>query len=234
MCNLSQRPPKLFKGENLDITIRAEDGKWVHHPHSDAFIITAAIGGVNVHRVLVDNGSSVDVLAYETYRKMGLLDKDLTLTNNELYEFTGNLVHIVGKIKLPMTLGEGPLSVTQMIEFMVVNEDISYNVIMGRPSLMEMRVVTSIYYLVMKFPTPNGTGCVRGYQYESRECYSKAIQATEKSSRSPADMKIANNGLGQVSGSYNMVVMMDLPPEEPLDEIPISPGIAPPPAVLML
>ena len=234
VCILSQRPPKLFKGENMDITIGAEDGKWAHLPHNDALVITATIGAINVHQVLVDNGSFVDVLSYETYQKMGFIDKDMTPTSNGLYGFTGNLDHIMGKIKVLMTLGEEPCSVTQMTEFMMVNEDISYNVIMGRPSLMEMRAVASIYYLVMRFPTLNGIGCVRGCQYEYRECYYKAIQAAKKLSRSQVDMKIDNKEPTKVIGLYKAIVVVELPNEEPMDEIPVFPGIAPPPVVLML
>ena len=70
--HLSERPPKLFKGETMDITFTEEDAKQVHHPHNDALLITMVIGNMNVHRVLVDNGSSVNILMYSTYEKMGL------------------------------------------------------------------------------------------------------------------------------------------------------------------
>lgn len=75
--NLSERPPKLFRGEAADITFTEDDARHVHHPHNDALVIKALIGGFNVHRVLVDNGSSVNILAYDTYQKMGLLNKEL-------------------------------------------------------------------------------------------------------------------------------------------------------------
>ena len=51
---------------------------------------------------------------------------------NDLYGFTGNAVRIVGRVKLPITLGVEPLATTQVAEFMIVNEDISYNRILGR------------------------------------------------------------------------------------------------------
>ena len=122
------------------------------------------IGNVNVHRLLVDNGSSVNILAYSAYQRMKMADKDMMACYNELYGFTGNAVQIVGRVRLPITLGVEPRAVTQVAEFMVVNEDISYNGILGRPILRDMRIVTSIYHLSMKFPTPNGVGCVRGCQ----------------------------------------------------------------------
>lgn len=129
-----------------------------------------------MHRILIDNGSSVNILAYTTFQKMGLLDKELLPTNNELYGFTGNPVQITGRIKLPLTLGEDPIMATQVMEFMVVNEDISHNTILGRPVLKDFRMVTSIYHFFVKFPTPSGVGCIKGCQSESLECYNKVVQ----------------------------------------------------------
>lgn len=60
--NLSERPPKLFKGETAGITLTEDDARHVHHPHNDALVVKVAIGSINVHMVLVDNGSSVNIL----------------------------------------------------------------------------------------------------------------------------------------------------------------------------
>lgn len=136
--HLSERPPKLFKGETMDITFTEEDARQVHQPHNDALVITVMIGNMNVHRVLVDNGSSVNILSYNIYQKMGLATKEMTTVYNELYGFIGNSVPIMGRGKLPVTLGSEPLSVTQFADLMIINEDISYNGIIGRPILKEM------------------------------------------------------------------------------------------------
>lgn len=65
--HLLERPLKLFKGETIYITFTKEDVKGVHHLHSDALVITISIKGLNVHRIPADNGSSVNLLAYNTY-----------------------------------------------------------------------------------------------------------------------------------------------------------------------
>ena len=41
----------------------------------------------------------------------------------------------------------------------------------GRPSLNAIRVVPSAYHMVVKFPTENGEGMVRGDQRVARESY---------------------------------------------------------------
>lgn len=64
---------------------------------------------------------------------MGYLDKEMKAAYNKLYDFIGNYVQLVGHVNLPIALGMEPLSATQFVEFMVMNKDISYNSITGRP-----------------------------------------------------------------------------------------------------
>ena len=50
--------------EEQAITFTDENAERVHHPHDDAIIITLLIVDYMTRRVLVDNGSSVDILYY--------------------------------------------------------------------------------------------------------------------------------------------------------------------------
>ncbi|XP_074356707.1 uncharacterized protein LOC141696466 [Apium graveolens] len=174
------RPPKVFKGESMDITSIETDARWVHHPHNDALVISIQIGTKNVHRAFVDNGSSANILYYSTFKEMGLPDQDMSGEDSWVYGFSGAGVRVMGSIRLPCTLGENPLSVTKMLEFKVLNQESSHNVLLGRPFLREMRVITSIHHLTIKFPTPNGVGSIRGSQYDSRECYRQAMKGFRK------------------------------------------------------
>ena len=63
-----------------------------------------------------------------------------------------------------------------MIEFLIVVYLSAFNGVIERPLLKALKTVTSIYYLTMKFPTTDGTGQVRGSQYDSRECYKKSLK----------------------------------------------------------
>lgn len=94
--------------------------------------------------------------------------------------FSGGPIDVRGSIKLPVTLGEDPLSTTQVAEWLVMNQYSSFNAVVGRPISKEMRVVTSIYHLSMIFSTPKGIGCVKGCQYDLRDCYNKAVRIAER------------------------------------------------------
>ena len=52
------------------ITFIDEDAERVHHPHDDAIVITLLIVDYTTRKVLVDNGSLVDILYYPTFKKM--------------------------------------------------------------------------------------------------------------------------------------------------------------------
>ena len=90
--SVDKRPVKQFKWETNDITFRESDVRLVHHLHCDALVITTMMTNNNIHRILVDNGSSVDILYYQTFQKMGLKNSDLKPSPNPIYGFTGNSV----------------------------------------------------------------------------------------------------------------------------------------------
>uniref|UniRef100_A0A803NHZ4 Retrotransposon gag domain-containing protein n=1 Tax=Cannabis sativa TaxID=3483 RepID=A0A803NHZ4_CANSA len=159
--NLSERPKKLFKKECDDITFMESDARWVHHPHAGALVIVANIGGHNVHRILVDNGSLVNLLKFQAFKQMGLQEKDLSPVVSRIYGFTGDKIALKGMIKLPITLGTAPVTAKSMANFAVIDQYSAYNVVIGRPILKKMKIVTSIYNLTMKFPTLAGVGSMR-------------------------------------------------------------------------
>ena len=78
--------------------------------------------------------------------------------------------------------------VTTMIDFLVVNYLSGYNGVLGRPLLRALKAVTSIHYLTMKFLIIVGTGQVRRRQWDSRECYNKSLELTDKRKELPQTM----------------------------------------------
>ena len=134
----------------------------------------------NVHRILVDNESSVDILYYQVFQKMGLKNNDLRLSPNPVYGFTGDSVKPIGVVTLTMIVGEYPRQSCVMADFLVINQPSAFNAVLDRPSLRALKVITSIYYLLMKVPTLNGVRQVRGNQEEVRRCYNQAVRSASK------------------------------------------------------
>jgi len=64
---LSGQSPKTRGIDEPAITFTDEDAERIHHPHDDAIVITLLIEDYTTRRVLVDNGSSVNILYYPDF-----------------------------------------------------------------------------------------------------------------------------------------------------------------------
>ena len=158
MHHLEEKPSKNSRKELEEITFIKADGQWVHHPYNDLLVITTTVGNMNVHRKLVDNGSSVDILYLNAYEKVGLGLHKLIPTPTPLYGFTRDSLIPVGSINLAIIVGTYLRISTVMANFFVVDYPSAFNAVLGRLTLKELRAVTSIHHLLMKFPTSNGVG----------------------------------------------------------------------------
>ncbi|XP_030964169.1 uncharacterized protein LOC115985364 [Quercus lobata] len=85
---------------------REDDTRRLHHPHDDALVVSLQIGDYNMHRVLVDNGSSADNLYYLAFQQMRIDRERLTPTNAPLVGFGGTKVFPLGAITLAVTVGD--------------------------------------------------------------------------------------------------------------------------------
>ena len=104
----------------------------MHNPHEDALVITVEVANSVVHRLLVGNGSAVNILYWDAYQKIGLRQADLTLTTSPLYEFTEDSMIPEGTIKLAVSLGEPPRAVTVVIDFLAVKCPLAFNGVLCR------------------------------------------------------------------------------------------------------
>ncbi|XP_074304054.1 uncharacterized protein LOC141638539 [Silene latifolia] len=144
--------------------------------HHDALTITLSIGNCTVRKVLVDTGSSVNLIMLETLRIMGFDKENLIKKSVPLVGFSGETAHSVGEITIP-TYIEG---VNKLARYLVIEGPTTYNLILGRSWLHQMKSVPSTYHQCLKFPTPWGVVTVKGDREESRSCYTQALKATTK------------------------------------------------------
>ena len=100
-----------------------------------------------MRRVLVDNGSSVDIMYMMAYQQLRLDPKRLRSFNSPLVSFSEDKIYTKGIVMLSITAGTHPAQVTIQVDFLVVDCPSSYNVILGRPTLNRLKAVTSTYYL---------------------------------------------------------------------------------------
>ena len=121
----------MIREDELAITFTDEDARQLHHPHDDAIVITLTIANYTTRRVLIDNGSSADILYYPAFQQMRINKELLHLVNVPLIGFGGMKVLPVGTISLPIMVGSYPRQINKEINFLVVDCSSSYNTIIG-------------------------------------------------------------------------------------------------------
>ncbi|XP_060965617.1 uncharacterized protein LOC133034532 [Cannabis sativa] len=137
-----------------------------------------------VARTMINNKSSANILFKSSLERMGLGTKDLETCERLIYRFTESGMAPAGLIKLPLKVRIAPKSVTIMALFVVLDIVSPYNALIGRPALYDLKAVTSIFHLLVQFPTKGGIGCLKGNQMVARECYNLSITTREKVAKS--------------------------------------------------
>ena len=100
--------PKIAQRESPIIRFSEEDARRLYHPHDDALVVSIRIEDYNMHRVLVDNGSSTDILYYPAFQQMGIGKEWLIPMNAPLVGFGGTRVLPLGAITLSVVVGDYP------------------------------------------------------------------------------------------------------------------------------
>ena len=65
-------------------------------PHDDALVVMLRIGGYDLKRVMVNQGSAVEIMYPDLYKGLGLKSKDLTTYSSPLVSFEGKMVVLKG------------------------------------------------------------------------------------------------------------------------------------------
>nr|CAN69448.1 hypothetical protein VITISV_007849 [Vitis vinifera] len=130
-------------------------------PHRDALILSLEIGDFDVRRILVDPGSSADLVQTSVVGHMGHSLTGLENPGRVLSGFNGSSTTSLGDIILPVQAGP----VTLNVQFSVVQKLSPFN-----------KVIPSTYHQMVSFLT-EGHIDLYGSQLAARQCYQIAREA---------------------------------------------------------
>ncbi|XP_065636366.1 uncharacterized protein LOC136070390 [Quercus suber] len=116
-----------------------EDKARTIQPHNDALVVTLGIRGYDVKRVMVDQGSAVEIMYPDLFKGLNLTLDDLTPYCSPLVSFEGRVVTPKGQIFLPVQTGSEVVEV----DFIVVDVYSPYTAIIARPWLHTLGAVSS-------------------------------------------------------------------------------------------
>ncbi|XP_072064426.1 uncharacterized protein [Arachis hypogaea] len=173
--NNSHNPPPMQ--EVPELTFGHADLNSTYTNYDDPVVISIQLGDLIVRKVLLDPGSSADILFFTTFQKMKLSTNILQPYSGELVGFSGERVPVMGSVWLQTTLGEQPLSKTQDVQYLVVDCFSPYNVILGRPFLNKFTAIVSTFHLCVKFPVQDSiVATIHSDLHEARQCYNISLK----------------------------------------------------------
>ncbi|XP_019233664.1 PREDICTED: uncharacterized protein LOC109214225 [Nicotiana attenuata] len=162
-----------------NITFTEEDADGLLLPHNDALVISLNVLDFKIKRVLMDPGSSANIIRWRLLEQTKLTGSIIP-ASKLLAGYNLASVTTRGEILLPMN-AEGVMKTTL---FEAVDGDMGYNINLGRPWLHEIKVVPSTYHELLKFPTPEGIKQIRGDQPAAKEM--NAISASSSKGKEHA------------------------------------------------
>ena len=156
----------------LVLSFSVADKQGTIQPHDDALVVTLRIGGYDVKRVMVDQGSTTEIMYPDLFKGLGFKPEDLTTYSSPLVSFEGKTVVPKGQIRLPMQTGSDVVEV----DFIVVDAFSPYTAIMCRPWLHSLGAVSSTLHQKVKYPSGGQVLELVGSQSMARQCLIAAIQ----------------------------------------------------------
>ena len=134
-----QAPKRARVDVPLILSFSDDDKVGTIQPYEDALVVMLRIGGYDVKRVMVDQGSAMDIMYPDLYKGLGLKPEDLATYSSPLVSFEGRMFAPKGLIRLPVQAGMDVVKV----DFIVIDVFSPYTAIMGRPWLHTLGAVLS-------------------------------------------------------------------------------------------
>ncbi|XP_020238608.1 uncharacterized protein LOC109817690 [Cajanus cajan] len=160
------------------ITFSDRDFCGVDPVQDDPMVILVEMHNCIMKKTLVDQGSSADILYWNTFVQLGILQESLEPYHEPLVGFSGERVMTRGSIDLYTRFGFDQKSCREIkIRYIMVHANTSYNVLLGRPSINVLGAIVSTPHLCMKFPSRDGQVItVHADQKTARECYLSSLK----------------------------------------------------------
>ena len=117
-----------------------------------------------MRRVLVDQGSVVEIMYPDMYKGLNLKPRDLTAYDSPLVSFEGKTITPRGQIRLPIQIGSDVVEA----DFIVVDAYSPYTAIVARPWLYALEDVSFTLHQKVKYPSNGQVKEIVGNQSMAR------------------------------------------------------------------
>ncbi|XP_026442980.1 uncharacterized protein LOC113342757 [Papaver somniferum] len=225
-----------FKGDEVfSVTIEPPIEDWVRVPisfsaseapeggqnHNDPLVVTMSIALPEhegeeaktktlpwaIPKILIDGGSSVEILFFETFKQMGFKDECLIPSTYNIFGFNGSSTLPRGEITLEIQVGR----ILTLTTFCVVDVLSPYTAIVGRPWFHGIKGVASTYHQSLRFPTPDGVAIIIGDLGEAEYCYKMDVQNGENKVNSSKTQARRAKSIDNSIEAHDYIAISDAP-----------------------
>jgi hypothetical protein len=188
VCSVKVAAPVYLDWSDKPITFdRYDHPDRVLSPGKYPLVVDPVIGDVRLTKVLMDGGSSLNIIYAET---LGLLRVDLSSVRASAAPFHGIIlgkrVQPLGQLDLPVCFGTPSNFRRETLTFEVVGFRGTYHTVLGRPCYAKFMAVPNYTYLKLKMPGPNGVITVGPTYRHTYECDMECVEYAEALAESEA------------------------------------------------
>jgi hypothetical protein len=216
---------------------RADHPRIMPNPGGYALVMDPTFVGpannIRFSKVLIDNGSSINIMYRDTMQKLGVKENMLEPSKTTFHGIVPGLSCApMGKIRIDVMFGGRDNCRVENLMFEVVDLESPYHALLGRPALAKFMASTHVAYLKMKMPGPKGVITIIGDYKRSMACatagsnLAETLIIAEERKRLKRAVEIAQTvvagtplpGLANPSGGTSFQVAKEVK-KVPLDEV---------------
>ena len=165
-------PKRAKMNVPLALSFSDVDKQGTIQPYDDALVVTLRIGGYEVKKVMIDQGSASEIMYSDLYKGLSLKPENLMTYSSPLVSFKDKMVVPKGHIRLHVQASTYVVEV----EFILVDAFSPCIAIIGKPWLHFLGAVLSTFHQKVKYPFGNQVLEIVESQSMAKQCLVAAIQ----------------------------------------------------------
>jgi hypothetical protein len=188
VCSVKVVAPAYLDWSDKPITFNRDDHPdFVSSPGRYPLVVDPIIDNVRLSKVLMDGGSSLNIIYTETLELLGVDRSEVRAGAAPFHGIApGKRILPLGRIDLPVCFGTPFDFRKETLTFEVVGFRGTYHVVLGRSCYAKFMAVPNYTYLKLKMPGPNGIITVGSTYRHAYECDVECVEYAEALTESEA------------------------------------------------
>jgi hypothetical protein len=181
VCSVKVAAPVYLDWSDKPITFdQGDHPDYVPSPGRYPLVVDPIIGNVRLSKVLMDGGSSLNIIYAETLKLLGI---DWSEIRAGVAPFHGiaprKCILPLGQIDLPVCFRTPSNFRKEILTFEVVGLRGTYHAVLGRPCYAKFMAIPNYTYLKLKMPGPKGVITVGPTYRHAYECDVECVEYAE-------------------------------------------------------